>query len=223
MAASIEDANRCFQLVRSFDGDMSALPRYSFPFMGGYCCAAYLECTNGLKLFIASVPQGIIGGHRWRGRVDKETLCVLVLTESEVFGRDYQTLIPARFFWLTRRQRFRRAKLFYATDTMQSVVLTAYDAEKQKLLAVHRVLGWTFRCPLALMQYQWLGDYDVHHCNNQHNDNGIYNLYCWRASGKAGHRSYSGWFGAQEMLRRRRMQDGEEEEEEEVEGVQNGE
>ena len=134
-------------------------------------------------LFVASMPDGVLGGRRWRRQPVAETLCVK---------------LPSAFYWLNSRGRFRRARVWLGTDNMQSQMLTAYAAEKRQNLMVHRVLGWTFRCPWEIRQ--WDNNYDVHHSDDNHHNNRITNLHIWTASGPQGHRAHSGRRGAMMAL-----------------------
>ena len=192
---SAEMAN---SLLQVWHGDVSSLPCHSFPFGGAYIPSRYVECRGGNRLYIAAVPDSIIGGHRWRRRVAKETLAIELLNENDLFGENPQTVLPARFCWITKKGRVKRAKLWMGTDTMRSVFLNAYTRQKQCPLAVHRVLGWSFRCPWHLMQNRlaWT-DYDVDHRDGHHENNVLANLYLWNAAGESGHRAASGRLGAE--------------------------
>ena len=214
MAVSQEIANLPLSLERPFDGDASLLPRHSFPFQGSYVSCPYVTCRGGLQVFVASIPSEIIGGRRWRRVPRSETLCVLLLNEMEEFTRNgFTSLLPARFFWLNRAGRFRAARLFYGRDTMRSVVLTSYNAQKQQLLAVHRILGWTFRCPWDLLEERWSAQYDIAHRDDRHWNNNVLNLRCWSASGSDGHRAESGRAGALRALQNAQAADAEAKEE----------
>ena len=202
MFVSIEHANSPLALLYPFDGDASRLAFDCSPCGDAYLACSSLECTGNRRLLVAIVPDDIIGGHSWRRRPLPETLLVLLLTDSEQFTQYGRTAyVPARFFWHDARKRqLRRAKLFIATDNMRSVCLTAYSARGQRFLAVHRILAWSFRCPLGLEGMEYSLEYDVHHVDENHANNELANLYCWVAGGPEGHRAYSGWFGAQQRL-----------------------
>ena len=98
--------------------------------------------------------------------------------------------------------------------------MSAYTSAKPIKIAVHRILGWSLRCPLSLQGQRWANNFDVDHDNVDHNDNTLANLFCKQATGKGGHRSVSGLLGARERWRRQREreaaeeQEGEEEEDE---------
>ena len=66
--------------------------------------------------------------------------------------------------------------------------------------------------------FRWGRHIDVHHQNNDHGDNALVNLFCWKASGPEGHRSFSAWFAAQERAARQRQLENSEGEEEEERG-----
>ena len=207
MAVSMES------VLQDFDGDFAALPCFSLA--EGFLSCRYYQCADDLKLFAANIPTNVIGAHRWRNRVDNESLWFVLLAEGDLLvGGGREAVVPARFFWLTRRKVLRRARLYFGSDTMHSVMLSSYTRTGQKPLAVHRLLGWSLKCPVALGEQRWGRDYDVHHQNNNHNDNSLLNLFCWKASGPQGHRAYSAWLAAQERARRRALKDAEGEEEE---------
>ena len=202
MFVSIQHANSPLALLVPFDGDASRLQFDCSPCGDEYLACSSLECTGNRRLLLAVVPDDIIGGHRWRRRPLPETLLVLLLSECEQFTQYGRTAhVPARFFWHdARKQRLRQAPLFFASDNMRSVCLTAYSARGQRLLAVHRLLAWSFRCPLGLEGMEYSDEYDVHHVDENHGNNELANLFCWVAGGPEGHRAYSGWFGAQQRL-----------------------
>ena len=58
-------------------------------------------------------------------------------------------------------------------------------------LSVHQDFGWIFRFLWSLVDRRWDSDYDVHHRNDDHTDNSLTNLECWRAGGPGGHRAES--------------------------------
>ena len=216
MAATMES------VLQDFDGDFAVLP--SFSLAEGFLSCPYYQCPDNLKLFAASIPTSVVGAHRWRKRVDKESLWFVLLAEGDLLaGGGREAAVPARFFWLTRRKVLRRARLYFGSDTMHSVMLSSYTRTGRKPLAVHRLLGWSLKCPVALAEQRWGRDFDVHHQNNNHNDNSLPNLFCWKASGPQGHRAYSAWFAAQERARRRALEDAEGEEEEEQENEEESE
>ena len=184
-------------LVQEWPGDISLLPCHSFPFCGAYISSRYVQCRGGKRLYIAAVPESIIGGHRWRRRAAKETLAIELLDENDFYCEEQQILVPARFCWITENGRVKRAKLWVGSDNKRSVYLNAYTQREQCPLAVHRVLGWSFRCPWHLMQYRltW-STYDVDHRDTNHENNALANLYLWNKAGKSGHRAAAGRLGA---------------------------
>ena len=212
MAISMES------VLQDFDGDFAVLPCLSLA--EGFLSCPYYQCPDNLKLFAANLPTSVVGAHRWRKRVDKESLWFVLLAEADLLaGGGREAVVPARFFWLTKRKVLRRARLYIGSDTMKSVMLSSYTRTGRKPLAVTCLLGWSLKCPVALAEQRWGRDYDVHHHNNNHNENSLPNLFCWKASGPQGHRAYSAWFAAQERARRLALEaaEGEEEEEEEQE------
>ena len=212
MAVSNEAAALPLIPLRAFHGDVASLPIATC--CGGFASCRYLECAGDINVFLANVPACVIGGHSWRRRRYREYLFVMLLNDLEPHGADHQTMVPARFFWMDRHGNFRLAPLFHDTDSMVSLALTAYNARRDMKLAVHRLLGWTFRCPQAFSECRWDGGIDVHHVNGVHGDNRLANLFCWTAAGVEGHRAYSGWFGAQRrwQLDRPQVEDVEQEE-----------
>ena len=186
-----------FRLLDLWHGDVASLPRFSFPGRGRYVPCPYVECTGNKKLFIAAVPDNVIGGRRWRLQVRDETLAIELLEESDLLGPDFRrTTVPARFYWINVAERVRRAKLWLGTDTMRSMFLTYYSSHQKRALAVHRLLGWTFCCPKFLLSERWSPDYGVEHWDGHHENNELENLYLWTAAGESGHRAYSGFQGA---------------------------
>ena len=70
-----------------------------------------------------------------------------------------------------------------------------------------------------MQDFRWGKHIDVHHQNNDHGDNALVNLFCWKANGPEGHRSFSARFAAQERAARQRQfenAEGEEEDERKV-------
>ena len=125
------------------------------------------------------------------------------------------------FFWHGSNGLLRRAKILGGSNTKKSVFVNAYVQDKPdpSPIAVHRVLGWTFRCPLELADLRWDKSYDVHHINERHTDNALSNLKCWVAKGPGGHRAHSGRQGAEARMRTlRARRAAAEEEEEEADG-----
>ena len=121
---------------------------------------------------------------------------MLLLHELDEIGVDRVSYVPARLYWLSERGVLKRAKIRYGSNRMRSVFVNAYTARKRTPLAVHRILGWTLRCPWALDSLRWDRHYDVHHEDTNHCNNAISNLKCWRAHGRDGHRAHSGAEGA---------------------------
>ena len=202
-------ATSCPQLAVPFDGNVAALPRYSFPFGAAYAPVPYLTCTRGQQVFVVSVPHGTIGGRRWRRRPRAETLCVLLLERPDRHVHNGQTsLAPARFFWLQSDSRFRRAPLCGLTDNMWSLGLTYYSTHRAHncILSVHTLRDWTFKCPRELAP--WRSGYDVHHRGDAHYDNSLCELEVWPGPGAGGHRALSWRAGGLAAQRRRRAAEG---------------
>ena len=204
-------------LRERFDGNFGALPRHTFPFQGACVPPSFFTCTGGQQLFVAVVPEGTEGGVRWRGHIRNETLCVLLLGEPNMFSAGRwlrEASVPARFFWFTAAQGFRRARLHERGATMQSLCLTSYSltSTDQQRLTVHSLLGWTFQCHWNVFQFRWHTDFDVDHFpDRDHGNNALANLQPRRANtveGESeGHRAESGRLGGharQEALREQR-------------------
>ena len=185
------------RLLELWHGDVASLPRHCFPGRGAYGFCPYVDCTGNTRLFIAAVPDNVIGGQRWRLQVREETLAIELLEDNDLLGPDDRlTTVPARFYWINVAGRVRRARLWLGTDTMKSMFLTCYSSHRKRALAVHRLLGWTFCCPTFLRAERWSPTYDVEHWDGHHENNELTNLYLWTAAGAEGHRAYSGFLGA---------------------------
>ena len=123
-------------------------------------------------------------------------MAILLLHEADEVGVDRVTYVSARLYWLNERGVLKRAKIRYGSNRMRSVFVNAYTDRKRVPLAIHRILGWTFCCPWDLDSFRWHRSYDVHHRDEDHRNNAIGNLTCWRAHGRDGHRAHSGAEGA---------------------------
>ena len=181
----------------SFDGNVRALPRLRV-WSQGCIPPQYVTCNAGRVVFIASVPSEIYGGQIERGRPISESLCIFLLTESgDVYPRETHkrdTFVPARFFWMAHAagSTLREAALTYRGDEMDSLAVNAYNhAGKERHLAVHRLLAWTFLCTPVLFTSRWSPTIHCEHKDNNHGNNELSNLRLWKGSGADGHAAAS--------------------------------
>ena len=202
---AVFDSN--LRLASAFDGVFASLPRDRVC-GGDYLAVPYLLCNPNCRLYVASVSSSIVGGSLINGMPQRETLCVLLLGSADKFSASQyvrQTLVPARFFWLTQDYSLRRARLYKRGDSMHNIALAAYCGDaRRKHVTVHRVLGWTFRCPPSLFTSRWSAAIDVEHLDNDHGNNTLSNLCLWKGAGEGGHRQASGRKGP--VAKRRRVQ-----------------
>jgi hypothetical protein len=160
----------------------------------------FLDCNRGRRIYRAAMRTDVVGGHVELGIPHEETLFVYFLyfqpdvLPAEVYKRD--TLVPCRFFWLTRAGVLRPAVIYARGDTMQSVAIAGYDVDGiQRHLLVHRLIAWTFLCPPTLYTSRW--DEEVHcdHVDTDHGNNTLGNLRLWLGGGDGGHAQASALFG----------------------------
>lgn len=206
---SASDTEAQFAVDNTFDGNLSSLARERIS-AANVVPPRVVHCTAGKRLFVAVWEEEVLGGRRWRGRVQPETLCILLLDNDECdmfpaakYDRDHE--VPARLFWLSSTGLVRRAKLRRRGDEMKSLTFTAYRADGVRVEPLlHRVLGFTFCCNprvWAQVYTRRLGadvlvsaesaKFDVHHRDENHGHNRLANLEVLPARGKGGHRSLS--------------------------------
>ena len=93
----------------------------------------FLDCNRGRRIYRAAMRTDVVGGHVELGIPHEETLFVYFVhfqpdvLPAEVYKRD--TLVPCRFFWLTRAGVLRPAVIYARGDTMQSVAIAGYDVD----------------------------------------------------------------------------------------------
>lgn len=160
----------------------------------------YLDCNRGRRLYRAAMRPDIVGGHLELDRPCEETLFVYLLhfqpdvLPAELFKRD--TVVPCRFFWLTRAGVLRPAVIYARGDNMQSVAIAGYNEFSiQRHLLVHRLLAWTFLCPPTLYTSRWRKGVHCDHVDCDHGNNTLGNLRLWQGDGDGGHSQASALFG----------------------------
>ena len=193
-------------LMAGFDGNFASLPK-EHPVDSRSVPPAYLVCEDGSKLYVASVRPGAFGGTRSGGvNVSEETLLVKLLEGGALdfypaakYKKD--SVSPARFFWLPKGSNvLREAPLAWRGDNEDSLRVNAYEAGgKRSYLELHKLLGWTFLCPLRLAPYRWSGLWEFDHDDEDHGNNRFANLVC---TPKGKHRARSGAQGS--AVRRQR-------------------
>jgi len=202
-AMAMSDDN--LRLASAFDGVFTSLPR-DHVCGCDYLAVPYLFCNPECRIYVASVSSSVVGGSLINGVPQRETLCVLLLGTADEFSATHyvrNTVVPSRFFWLTRDCSLRRVQLYARGDTMHSMALAAYhDDARREHVTVHRVLGWTFRCPPRLFTSRWSAAVDVEHLDDDHGNNTLSNLCVWRGRGDGGHRQASGRKGPAAKRRR---------------------
>ena len=109
---------------------------------------------------------------------------------------------PARFFWLDKATcLLSSAPLAWRGDTQHSLRVNSYGAKGgREYLQLHSLLGWTFLCLPRLTPYRWSDEYEVHHLDENHENNRLGNL---QVRTKTEHRALSGASGGTAKRRKR--------------------
>ena len=193
-----------------FDGNVSALPRRGV--LSGFVPPRQLVCRDGGLLYLAVLPDGIVGGQVCRGIPFAELLFIWLLPAGEVdvlddvetYGRTHT--VPCRLFWTRGGMGLREVCLRRRGDNECSLTFTAYDARGNQIEPLlHRVLAFTFLCPPSIWRaavrfgansYDSLIPddnllFDVHHKDKDHGNNRLHNLLIMPAAGAGGHRQLS--------------------------------
>ena len=160
----------------------------------GFVPPRTLSSQAGICFYVAVVPSWAHGGRQRSGLAVSETLLVkfkeehVHLTAAQGYGRDH--LLETDFYWLASDFTARLAKVRRRGDANESLAVTCYTSDcVKKHLLVHRVLGFTFKCPPDVWKHcafwsQVSADsltarsigYEVHHINHNHGCNLLVNL-----------------------------------------------
>ena len=178
----------------SFDGCFEACSQLRL-FGDRYIPCAEIPCSGHRKLYLARLPEHIIGGRLdGTGHVVRERLAIYLLTTGvdvfprEIFMRD--CVLGARFFWVGAEAPYmlRRAVISARGDEMHSLTVNGYTLDgTQKHLLVHRLLAFTFLLTPRFYTSRWSEAVHVDHMNGQHGDNVVENLQLLWAAGSDGH------------------------------------
>ena len=203
---SSSDSALAPSLPGGFDADFARLPRTN-PVDARFFPPAYVTCENGVRLYVAEVRPGVVGGARRNGNdVPPQTLLVQLLENdaldkypAEKYKND--SVSPAKFFWFDKATRLlSKAEVCWRGDTQNSLRVNSYDADGvRKYLQLHNLLGWTFLCPPRLTPYRWSKNYEVHHVDTNHGNNRLTNL---EVRTKSEHRVLSGVASAAKRRKR---------------------
>ena len=131
-------------------------------------------------------------------------LIQLVDEPSTLFFDGYETTVDVKLFWVSERCKLRNVRLYFATDSKRSLCFHTQNLVKHRRekLEVHRLLAWTFKCPL--WHVRWACGCDVDHRSRMHHDNAVDNVDVRLTSD---HRSEAGSFGGLQsgIVRRRKV------------------
>ena len=185
-------------LLKPFDGNVKALQR-EWVWSKAFIPAPVLQCNGGRRLYVASLPDHIIGGSKG---CREQLLIMLLAGEPDFFPRETHmrdTFVPSHFFWLSEDGVLRQAPLYPSQDKMLSLALSAYpQSGPMKHIKIHRILAWTFLCPPKLFTSRWDKLISCEHRNDDHGNNALSNLVLWDQRGPDGH-------GAASARKRRRV------------------
>ena len=170
----------------------ATLPRRN-PY-SGFVPPRTLSSQTGICFYVAMMPSWAHGGRQRSGLAVSDTLLVkfkeehVHLTAAQGYGRDH--LLETDFYWLASDFTARLAKVRKRGDANESLAVTCYTGDcVKKHLLVHRVLGFTCKCPPDVWRHcafwsQVSADsltarsigYEVHHINHNHGCNLLVNL-----------------------------------------------
>ena len=193
-------------LPSGFDVDFTRLPRTN-PVDARFFPPAYVTCDNGVRLYVAEVRPGVVGGARRNGTEVLPQRLLVQLLENDAFDKypaeKYKKdgVSPAKFFWFDKATRaLLHAEVCWRGDKQHSLRVNSYNADGvRKYLQLHRLLGFTFLCPPRLTPYRWSDDYEVHHVDTDHGNNRLANL---EVMTKREHRVLSGVANAAKRRKR---------------------
>ena len=152
----------------------------------------YLLDKTSQRLFFASLPGSTAA--RKKGRfVLRETMLIQLMNEPfTLFLEGREITMNVKLFWVNDRGKLRNVRLYLATDSKRSLCFHTHNLVKHRRenLEVHRLLAWTFKCPLSYVR--WASGCDVDHRYRMHHDNAVENVDVRLTSD---HRSEAGRFG----------------------------
>lgn len=178
------------------------------------CLAAHPVVLGGTECFRVRVPDGV--QFLLERDLGAPVVELLVELTGEYRRRDPQgTVLPARFLWhivadgrlVEAPCRPRCQRDSSGSWSIEAFVVTnvggRVGVSRSLELLAHRLLGWTFCCPVPLQERSLeelllhagvrkrrRSEHAVHHINGDHWDNRICNLWPWLVAGDGGHQAW---------------------------------